>query len=40
MTGRPLAAIADGDAVIFYNFRGDRPRELVKALMLSDAGGA
>ena len=36
-TGRPLAAIADGDAVIFYNFRGDRPRELVKALMLSDA---
>ncbi|TWT45445.1 2,3-bisphosphoglycerate-independent phosphoglycerate mutase [Phycisphaerae bacterium RAS1] len=27
----PLATIADGDAVIFYNFRGDRPRQLVTA---------
>lgn len=32
--GRPLATIADGDAVVFYNFRGDRPRELVKAFCL------
>ncbi len=27
----PLATIKDGDSVIFYNFRGDRPRELTKA---------
>jgi 2,3-bisphosphoglycerate-independent phosphoglycerate mutase len=30
-TGQPLATIGDGDSVIFFNFRGDRPRELVKA---------
>ncbi|MBU3728353.1 MAG: 2,3-bisphosphoglycerate-independent phosphoglycerate mutase [Phycisphaerales bacterium] len=30
-------AIRDGDAVIFLNFRGDRPRELVKAFVLDDA---
>ena len=29
--GRPLATIADGDSVVFYNFRGDRPRELCRA---------
>jgi 2,3-bisphosphoglycerate-independent phosphoglycerate mutase len=29
--------IADGDSVIFFNFRGDRPRELCKAFMLDDA---
>ena len=29
--GRPLPRVSDGDAVIFYNFRGDRPRELCKA---------
>jgi 2,3-bisphosphoglycerate-independent phosphoglycerate mutase len=28
----PLARIGDRDAVVFYNFRGDRPRELTKAL--------
>jgi len=27
----PRALIADGDAVVFFNFRGDRPRELIKA---------
>jgi len=32
-TGR----IRDGDAVVFFNFRGDRPRELVKAFVLDDA---
>lgn len=26
--------IGDGDSVIFFNFRGDRPREIVKALTL------
>ena len=30
-------AVADGDSVIFLNFRGDRPRELCKAFMLDDA---
>ena len=29
--GDPLPRISDGDAVIFYNFRGDRPRELCRA---------
>lgn len=29
--GKPLATIGDGDAVIFYNFRGDRPREICRA---------
>jgi 2,3-bisphosphoglycerate-independent phosphoglycerate mutase len=32
--GKPLAAIADGDAVIFYNYRGDRPREITKAFVI------
>ncbi len=34
--GRPLATIGDGDAVLFYNYRGDRPREITKALVLDD----
>ena len=29
--------IADGDSVIFMNFRGDRPREITKAFVLDDA---
>ncbi len=28
--------IKDGDAVVFFNYRGDRPRELTKAFILSD----
>jgi 2,3-bisphosphoglycerate-independent phosphoglycerate mutase len=28
--------IADGDSIIFFNFRGDRPRELARAFVLSD----
>jgi 2,3-bisphosphoglycerate-independent phosphoglycerate mutase len=32
--GKPLATIRNGDAVIFYNYRGDRPRELTKAFVL------
>ena len=28
--------IADGDSIIFFNFRGDRPRELARAFILSD----
>jgi 2,3-bisphosphoglycerate-independent phosphoglycerate mutase len=31
-----LPAIDDGDAVIFFNFRGDRPRQLTKAFMLPE----
>lgn len=29
--------IRAGDAVIFYNYRGDRPREIIKAFTLDDA---
>jgi 2,3-bisphosphoglycerate-independent phosphoglycerate mutase len=29
--------ITDGDTVVFYNYRGDRPRELAMAFILSDA---
>jgi 2,3-bisphosphoglycerate-independent phosphoglycerate mutase len=32
----PLATIKDGDSVIFFNFRGDRPRELTKAFTLDE----
>jgi 2,3-bisphosphoglycerate-independent phosphoglycerate mutase len=32
--GKPLATIGDGDAVVFYNYRGDRPREITKAFVL------
>ena len=34
--GVPLPRISDNDAVIFYNFRGDRPRELCKAFCLPE----
>jgi len=29
----PLAPIDDGDGVVFFNFRGDRPRELTRAFV-------
>jgi 2,3-bisphosphoglycerate-independent phosphoglycerate mutase len=32
--------IRSGDAVVFFNYRGDRPRELVKAFMFDDAAWA
>lgn len=35
----PLARVSDDDAVIFYNYRGDRPREITKAFMLADFEG-
>jgi 2,3-bisphosphoglycerate-independent phosphoglycerate mutase len=35
----PRAIVADGDAVIFYNYRGDRPREITKAFVLDDFTG-
>jgi 2,3-bisphosphoglycerate-independent phosphoglycerate mutase len=34
--GKPLPRISGGDAVIFYNFRGDRPREITKTFVLDD----
>ncbi len=33
-TAGPIGAIADGDAVVFFNFRADRARELTRALAL------
>ena len=33
---QPLATIKDGDGVIFFNFRGDRPRELTSAFIKED----
>ena len=37
--GKPLATFADGDAVLFYNYRGDRPREITKAFVSDDFRG-
>jgi 2,3-bisphosphoglycerate-independent phosphoglycerate mutase len=31
--------VKDGDSVIFYNYRGDRPREITKAFILNDFTG-
>ncbi len=32
--GKAIASIGDGDAVVFYNYRGDRPREITKAFVV------
>jgi len=32
----PLPTIRDGDSVVFFNFRGDRPRQLTKAFVLDE----
>jgi 2,3-bisphosphoglycerate-independent phosphoglycerate mutase len=37
--GRPRAVVQNGDSIIFYNYRGDRPRELTKAFVLPDFSG-
>jgi len=34
--GKPIAAIEDDDCVIFYNYRGDRPREISRAFLHED----
>jgi 2,3-bisphosphoglycerate-independent phosphoglycerate mutase len=34
--GEPIATISNGDGVIFFNFRGDRPREITRALVETD----
>ena len=31
--GKPLGLVKSGDAIIFFNFRGDRPRELTRAFV-------
>jgi len=31
--GKPLALVEDNDSVIFFNFRGDRPREITRAFV-------
>jgi 2,3-bisphosphoglycerate-independent phosphoglycerate mutase len=33
MTQKPIGLIKNGDAVIFFNFRGDRPREITRAFI-------
>lgn len=38
-TGRPYGPIRDGDAVIFFNFRADRAREMTEALTNSSFAG-
>ena len=37
--GEPIATFRDGDAVLFYNYRGDRPREITKAFVMDDFDG-
>ncbi len=34
--GDPVAVVEDGDAVVYFNFRSDRGRELTKAFVLPD----
>ena len=37
--GRPVAAMRDGDAVITWNFRSDRMRQIVRAMALKEFDG-
>jgi 2,3-bisphosphoglycerate-independent phosphoglycerate mutase len=37
--GQPVATVRDNDAVIFFNFRTDRPRQMTKAFTLPDFDG-
>lgn len=37
--GKPIGRVKDGDAVIFFNFRGDRPREMTSAFIDDDFDG-
>ncbi len=36
MTGTPVARIKDGDAIIFFNLRGDRARQMTKMLSIPE----
>jgi 2,3-bisphosphoglycerate-independent phosphoglycerate mutase len=37
--GKPFGLVGDGDAIIFANFRGDRPREITRAFVQPDFNG-
>lgn len=37
--GKPIALIKDNDAVVFFNFRIDRPRQLTSAFVMKDFSG-
>ena len=37
--GKPVGVISDGDAVLFFNFRGDRPREISYAFLRDSFDG-
>ncbi|MGZ0655321.1 2,3-bisphosphoglycerate-independent phosphoglycerate mutase [Coraliomargarita sp. W4R72] len=37
--GEPVAKVQDGDSVLFFNFRGDRPRELTRAFIEDELEG-
>ena len=37
--GKPIGTIQSGDSVLFFNFRGDRPRELTRAFIQDDFDG-
>ena len=37
--GQALAPINDGDSIIFFNFRSDRPRQITRAFVLDDFDG-
>ncbi len=37
--GKPVATVGDGDAIIFFNFRADRARELCRAFIEDDFSG-
>jgi 2,3-bisphosphoglycerate-independent phosphoglycerate mutase len=38
-TGAPVGPIADGDSIVFFNFRADRARQLTRALAFDDFDG-
>ncbi len=37
--GEPIGRVNDGDGVVFFNFRGDRPREITRAFVDADFKG-
>ena len=38
-TGKPRATVQDGDSILFFNFRGDRPRQIARAFTADDFDG-
>ena len=37
--GQPVGPMADGDVVVFFNFRADRARQIIRALLMADFDG-